>query len=101
MGRLWSLALRGGAVMFAVFRQLARMMFFARTNYREQSAPEGGDAAANGKTHAGAHPNGESSGRATKSSHRAAQTEFSRRNCGLKISLKKSEKSLDGFGRVP
>ena len=39
--------------MFAVFRQLAGMMFFARTNHSEESAPEGRDAAANGKTHAG------------------------------------------------
>jgi hypothetical protein len=39
--------------MFAVFRQLAGMMFFAGTNQREQRAAEGGDAAAKGKTHAG------------------------------------------------
>jgi len=66
--------LYSSVVMFAVFRQLAGMMFFARTNHSEKSASEGGDGAANGKTHAGAHPNGESSGGATKSSHRAAQT---------------------------
>ena len=39
--------------MFAEFRQLTGMMFFAGTNHGEKPTAEGGDGAAKGQTHAG------------------------------------------------
>jgi hypothetical protein len=39
--------------MFAVFRQLAGVVFFAGANQSEQRAAESGNAATKGKTHAG------------------------------------------------
>jgi len=91
MRGLRSLALRSGTVMFAMFRQLACMMFFAGANQRKQRAPERGDPAANGKTHAGRILMGNLPEAQLKVVTAARNQESSRRDCGAKVSFKKSE----------
>ena len=88
--------------MFAVFRQLAGMMFFAGANQRKQRTAERGDAAANGKTHAGRILMGNLPGAQQKVVIGLRKQEFPRRKRGTIISFeKKANKALTPYDCIP